>query len=50
MWRTTGDIQWRERGWEAFEALEKESRTGSGYAALKDTRQTKGPLDDSMPR
>lgn len=35
MWRTTGDIVWRERGWAAFLALERESRTPSGYAALR---------------
>lgn len=35
MWRTTGNVVWRERGWAAFLALERECRTPSGYAALR---------------
>ena len=35
MWRTTHDLVWRQRGWAAFLALERETRTSSGYAALR---------------
>lgn len=50
MWRTTGNEVWRERGWAAFEALEKYTRTDSAYAAIKNTFSEDVPLQDSMPR
>lgn len=50
MWRTTGNEVWRERGWAAFEAIEKYTRTDSAYAAIKNTFDELAPLQDSMPR
>ncbi|KAJ3516941.1 hypothetical protein NLJ89_g815 [Agrocybe chaxingu] len=47
LWRITGDSKWRERGWAIFEAIEKTTRTASGYASLYSV-ETGGP-DDSMP-
>ncbi|KAH9018226.1 seven-hairpin glycosidase [Lactarius deliciosus] len=50
LWRTTGDVIWRERGWEVFEALEREARVeGGGYASVKNVHQVGGPKNDEMP-
>ncbi|KAI9453038.1 seven-hairpin glycosidase [Lactarius psammicola] len=50
LWRTTGDEVWRERGWEVFEALEREARVeGGGYACLKNAHHVGGPKYDRMP-
>lgn len=52
LWRTTRDPVWRERGWAAFEAIERECRTDSGYATPRNvgyTREKGGVLGDSMP-
>lgn len=50
MWRTTGDEVWRERGWAAFNAIEKHLRVPSGYATTKDVFVAEPPLDNCMPR
>ena len=51
LWRTTGDVVWRERGWEVFEALEREARVeGGGFASLENAHQVGGPKRDQMPR
>ena len=50
MWRTTGDDTWRERGWAVFKAIEKESRTGSGYASLWSVLESPARHKDEMPR
>ena len=34
MWRITGDDQWREKGWQMFEAVEKGTRTAFAHAAM----------------
>lgn len=34
MWKTTGEIAWRERGWEIFLAIEKYAKQEHGYASL----------------
>ncbi|KAF8268722.1 glycoside hydrolase [Lactarius quietus] len=50
LWRTTGDEVWRERGWEVFEALERETRLeGGGYACLKNAHHVHGEKYDEMP-
>ncbi|KAH9166879.1 seven-hairpin glycosidase [Lactarius sanguifluus] len=50
LWRTTGDVMWRERGWEVFEALEREARVeGGGYSSVEDVRRVGGPKKDEMP-
>ncbi|KIJ34705.1 glycoside hydrolase family 47 protein [Sphaerobolus stellatus SS14] len=33
LWRTTGDSKWRDRGWEIWSAIEKNTKTSSGYAS-----------------
>ena len=52
MYKVTGDVRWRERGWAIFEALERETRSGAGYASLVDVSlpQPGGPRRDEMPR
>ncbi|KDR76828.1 hypothetical protein GALMADRAFT_67283, partial [Galerina marginata CBS 339.88] len=32
MWRTTGDVKWRERGYSIFKAVSQNSRPGYGFA------------------
>ncbi|KAI0734035.1 glycoside hydrolase [Fomitopsis betulina] len=49
MWRTTGDPIWRERGWTVFEAIERETKTPSGYASSKNILLSPTLLDDDMP-
>ncbi|QRW25887.1 glycoside hydrolase family 47 protein [Rhizoctonia solani] len=34
LWRTTKDPVWRERGWAAFQAIEKYSKTKYGYGSV----------------
>jgi hypothetical protein len=51
LWRTTGDEVWRDRGWEVFKALERETRlVGGGYACLKNAHHIHGAKKDEMPR
>lgn len=50
MWRTTGDVKWRERGYAIFQAIEKYTRTEFGYASIHGvSAQVVQKLDD-MPR
>ncbi|KAI0730937.1 seven-hairpin glycosidase [Earliella scabrosa] len=49
MWKTTGNPVWRERGWDIFEALEKEAKTPSGYASLRSNLQSPAPKADEQP-
>ncbi|KAI9444515.1 seven-hairpin glycosidase [Lactarius indigo] len=50
LWRTTGDVMWRERGWAVFEALEREARVeGGGYASVENAYRVGGPKRDEMP-
>ncbi|KAF8449223.1 glycoside hydrolase family 47 protein [Boletus edulis BED1] len=49
LWRTTGDVKWRHRGWSVFQAIERTAKTPSGYANV-DRVHSAGPiLTDSMP-
>ena len=34
MWRTTGDVEWRDRGYEIFQAIEKHALTRFGYSTV----------------
>ncbi|EJD07326.1 seven-hairpin glycosidase [Fomitiporia mediterranea MF3/22] len=49
LWRTTGEEVWRQRGWAAFKAIEKNLRTPSGYATVRNVFNPKIQLQDSMP-
>jgi mannosyl-oligosaccharide alpha-1,2-mannosidase len=51
LWRTTGDVVWRERGWAVFEALLNETFVeDSGFASIVDVYHVGGPKRDDMPR
>ena len=50
MWRTTGDPVWRERGWEIFQAIEKQSKTPSGYASSNNVALDPATQIDEQPR
>ena len=51
LWRTTGDVVWRERGWAVFTALMNETRVeDSGFASISDVYRVGGPKLDQMPR
>ncbi|KAF9006011.1 glycoside hydrolase family 47 protein [Cyathus striatus] len=51
LWRTTGNKKWRDRGWSIFEAIERHTKTASGYASLLsvDSLMPKAPKENSMP-
>ncbi|KAJ7931305.1 glycoside hydrolase family 47 protein [Mycena leptocephala] len=51
MWRTTGDVKWRERGWAVFQSLEKNARARYGYTSVRylDERNHKPFQFDDMP-
>ncbi|KAF8896775.1 glycoside hydrolase family 47 protein [Gymnopilus junonius] len=48
MWRTTGDVKWREWGNAIFEAINRNSRTEYGFASVKGIDKNVGKIDD-MP-
>ena len=49
MWRTTGDVQWREHGYRVFQAIEKHTRTKFGYTTV--SLSGRGVVqNDYMPR
>ena len=50
LWKVTGDIAWRERGWNVFSAIERETRTEDGYASLLYVDTKGGSKKDEMPR
>jgi mannosyl-oligosaccharide alpha-1,2-mannosidase len=50
MWRTTKDVKWREHGWAIWEAINKTTRTSSGYASIQDVSKSDPQKIDSMPR
>ena len=50
MWRTTKNPIWRERGWNAFLAIETQLKTSSGYATIKYVFSSESLLENEMPR
>ncbi|KAF7969462.1 hypothetical protein HWV62_27311 [Athelia sp. TMB] len=49
LWKTTGDVHWRERGWDIFQAIENETKTTSGYASINSVDTSPSPMRDEMP-
>jgi mannosyl-oligosaccharide alpha-1,2-mannosidase len=49
MWKTTGDVKWRERGWTVFEAIERETKTRAGYSSIRYVDHAPGYKKDDMP-
>lgn len=39
MYRVTGDREWQDKAWRMFQAIEKATRTGIGYAALANVNE-----------
>ena len=50
MWRTTGDVKWRERGYRIFQAIEKNARTKYGYTSIRGVHMKEVEQLDDMPR
>lgn len=50
LWRTTGNVKWRHRGWEIFQAIQRHAKTDSGYASVDKVHTSAPTLKDSMPR
>lgn len=50
LWKVTGDVRWRAKGYEIFQALETHTRTEHGYAGLKSVEYMPPPKMDDMPR
>lgn len=50
LWRVTGDLKWRERGWRIFAAIETHAKTPTGYASLSAVDVLPARLYDDMPR
>jgi Glycosyl hydrolase family 47 len=50
MWRITGDVKYREWGWEIFEAFETHSRErhGAGFVSLNDVNELPPSQRDNM--
>ncbi|KAG5634636.1 hypothetical protein H0H81_001318 [Sphagnurus paluster] len=49
MWKTTGDVKWRERGYEIFSAIERHTRTPYGYASVNNLDSDTVYQIDDMP-
>jgi hypothetical protein len=51
LWRTTGDVVWRERGWAVFKAISNVARVeGSGFAGIENVYHRVVRKLDQMPR
>ncbi|KAG8215918.1 glycoside hydrolase family 47 protein [Butyriboletus roseoflavus] len=49
LWRTTGDVKWRHRGWHIFRAIERYAKTYSGYTSVEYVHTEHPTRIDSMP-
>ncbi|KAI0278976.1 glycoside hydrolase [Russula brevipes] len=50
LWRTTGDVVWRERGWAVFEAISNVTRVeGGGFASIENVYHRVVRKLDQMP-
>jgi len=49
MWRTTGDVKWRERGYAIFQAIEKYARATNGYTSVHGVDSPQVRALDDMP-
>ena len=48
MYRATGDVYWREKGWEMFKAIEKHTIATFGASAINDVTSEKPVAVDQM--
>ncbi|KAH9475725.1 Mannosyl-oligosaccharide 1,2-alpha-mannosidase IC [Psilocybe cubensis] len=49
MWKTTGDIRWRERGYEIFKAINKHTWTKFGFTSVYGVDSVPVTYTDDMP-
>lgn len=49
LWKTTGEVRWREYAWRIFESIEKHTKTESGYASVKIDGDGRIRKVDEMP-
>jgi len=49
LWKVTGDAKWRERGWDIFQSIEKQTKTEVGYASAQRVDMSPAQLADEMP-
>ncbi|KAG5633527.1 hypothetical protein H0H81_007097 [Sphagnurus paluster] len=49
MWKTTGEVKWRERGYDIFSAIERNARTRYGYACVDNLDSDYLYLINDMP-
>lgn len=48
MYRTTGEMYWREKGWVMFQAIQKHTNATYGASAIYDVTQNDTDLKDEM--
>ena len=48
MYRATGDVYWREKGWEMFQAIEKNTNATWGGSAISDVTSETPERSDEM--
>ena len=48
MWRVTGDVYWREKGWQMFEAIQNATASDFGASAIMDVTSEKPVAVDEM--
>ena len=48
MYRATGEVYWREKGWQMFQSIEKHTNASYGGSALSDVMSEKPLLMDEM--
>ena len=41
MWKTTGDVKWRERGYAIFQAIKEDTRSQFGYTSERHEKSNK---------
>ncbi|KAF8661275.1 hypothetical protein AX16_001376 [Volvariella volvacea WC 439] len=49
LWKTTGEVRWRERGWAVFDSLQKYAKTPQGFASVYNVNKLPVDLKDEMP-
>ncbi|EFI27370.1 mannosyl-oligosaccharide alpha-1,2-mannosidase [Coprinopsis cinerea okayama7 len=49
LWKATGQVRWRERGWAVFQSIEKHAKTKYGYASVVNVDQVPPDWKDEMP-
>lgn len=49
LYRTTGDSKWRDRGWQIWDSIARNTRTSSGFATAIRLNSKTPILEESMP-